>query len=412
MKPREILTGIFFFFASIFAIVYLMIQMITGLTSDVSYEYASYQTFENALEKTCYIVRSEEILYSNTNGILSYNVSESQKIGIDQLVATVYSDTQGIDIQKQIDSIESKLLMLKRSSVDTGFLTSDITKIDSRINSTLVKALESIENKDFSLVQKYKEELLINMNKRELITAGKGDFSGQIADLTTLKAELTSSLQDPISSIFAKKSGYFSTLVDGYETIFKPENLDTMTISDFDEMIKAEKVTSDSSAIGKLITDFDWHTLCEVTATESEDMIVGRKYPVTFLNSSDFKLNAILERKITHSDSDRVVLVLRMEDVPSGFDFTRCQTLKIILDSKSGVSFPSSALRMIDGKQGVYVIAGNVVKFKYVEIIDSSNSNFLSKTPDENTENASEYLSKFDRVITKGKDLYVGKILN
>ena len=101
-----------------------------------------------------------------------------------------------------------------------------------------------------------------------------------------------------------------------------------------------------------------------------------------------------------------------MEEIPSGFDYTRCQSIKIILESKTGVAFPSSALRVLDGQQGVYVVAGNIVKFKLVEIIDSSNSKFLSKEPDSNTENPNSYLSKFDRVITGGKDLYVGKILD
>lgn len=412
MKPREILSAIFFFLASIFAIVYLIIQMVTGLTSDVSYEYASQQTFENVLEKTGYLIRSEEVIYADSEGILSYNVSESQKIGTGQLVATVYSSEQGIDVQNKIEAIESKLSILNRSSIDTGYLTSDVSKIDDRINTSLITAITAVENKDFSLIEKNKEELLINMNKRELITSGKGDFNSQIAELQAMKDELTSSLQNPISSVYADKTGYFSTLLDGYENVFRPELLEGMSVSDFDEMVKSEKVEYGSSAIGKLITDFDWHTLCEVTAAEADTLVLGRKYPVTYLNSSSHQLKAILERKITQTDSDRVILVLRMEDVPSGFDYTRCQAIKIVLDSKTGVSFPSSALRMIDGRNGVYVVSGNVVKFKYVEIIDSSNSKFLSKIPDASDEDASQYLTKFDRVITEGKDLYVGKILD
>ncbi len=412
MKAKEILAGIIFFALAIFAVAYLMIQMISGLTSDVSYEYASYQTFEKVLEKNGYLVRNEEVLYADHSGILSYAVSESQKVGAGQLVATVYSSTQGIDIQTEIDKIETKLAILNRSSIDTGYLTSDVSKIDEKIGQSLVAIGESTEENDLSLIQKYKEELLINMNKRELVTSGKGDFSAKIQELQDKKEQLTSTLQTPIASVYSNKTGYFSTLLDGYETVFKPETLETMTISDFDTMVNTDRQEYSDSAIGKLITNFDWHTICEVTSGEAESLSIGQKYPVTYLYSSGQQLGAILERKIVQTDSDRVILVFRIEEVPSGFDYTRSQAIKIILESKSGIAFPSSALRMLDGKQGVYVVAGNVVKFKYVDIIDSSNSKFLSKEPDENTEDPTSYLSKFDRVITEGKDLYVGKILD
>ncbi len=412
MKANDILSIILFFVLLLFIIVYFIIQTITSLTADVSYEYASHQSFEKVLEKNGYLVRSEEILYSTDNGILSYAVSESQKIGAGQLIATVYSNSQGVDIQKEIDEIETKLAILNRSSIDTGYLTSDVSKIDERIYQSMISARSSAENNELSLIEKYKEELLINMNKRELVTTGQGDFSAEITELQAKKDQLTATLQNPISSVYSTKTGYFSTLLDGYETVFQPQNLDSMTISDFDAITHAERVKYSEDAIGKLITDFDWHTLCEVTVSEAEALFVGRKYPVTYLYSEGQQIQALLERKISQTDSDRVVLVFRMEDVPEGFDYTRCQSIKIVLESKTGVAFPSSALRMVDGKQGVYVVAGNMVKFKNVEIIDSQNSKFLSKIPDDKTEDPGSYLSKFDRVITEGKDLYVGKILD
>ena len=412
MKAKDILGGIIFFVLAIFSIVYLMIQMISGLTSDVTYEFASSQSFEKTLEKTAYLVRNEEVLYSEESGILNYNVAESQKVGAGQLVATVYSNAQGIDIQNRIAEIDTKLAILNRSSVDTGYLTSDISKIDEKIELSVSACRSSTEINDLSLIQKYKEDLLINMNKRDLVTSGKGDFSEQIAELHAERDQLTSTLQNPISSVYSGKTGYFSTLLDGYESVYKPELLKEMTIADFDAMVKTERVQYPESAIGKLITDFDWHTLCEVTSAEAEEMIVGQKFHVTFLYSSGQKLGAILERKVIQTDSDRVILIFRMEEVPSSFDYTRCQSIKIILDSKTGIAFPSSALRVVDGMQGVYVVAGNVVKFKQVDIIDSSNSKFLSKEPDEKTKNPNSYLTKFDRVITGGKDLYVGKILD
>ena len=101
-----------------------------------------------------------------------------------------------------------------------------------------------------------------------------------------------------------------------------------------------------------------------------------------------------------------------IEEIPSDFDYTRVQKIKVIKSSVDGVSFPRSALRMVDGEQGVYVVSGNSVGFRKVDIIESTDSHYISREPDAGQEDRKLYLSKFDRVITEGKGLYVGKILD
>lgn len=412
MKAKRLLISLAVVLLSLFVMTYAMIQLISGLTADVSYEYVTQQKVEKTLEKTGYLLRNETILYAESEGILSYSVSESQKVGAEQLIATVYSSTEGIDVQNQINEIERKIAILTKSAVDTSYLTSDVSKIDEKISAALVNAKLSIEDKDLTLVPQNKEQLLINMNKRILVTAGKGDYAQQITELQAQKDQLTSSLQDPLSTVYAPKTGYFSTLLDGFETTYTLDRLEDLTLEGFDALTTAQETAYSGSAIGKLVTDFDWYTLCEVTSEEAEAFVVGQEYPVTYLYSSAQQLNATLTKMITQTDSDRAILVFLIEQVPKNFDYTRQQSIKIVMETKRGISFPASALRIVDGVQGVYIVAGNVVDFKKVEIIDSSESKYLSKEFSELEENSSEYLSRFDRVITEGKNLYVGQILD
>lgn len=412
MNAKKILFRLGIFLLSSFVIVYVLIQLISSLSSDVSYEYVSEQDHEASLEKTAYIVRSETILTAENDGILSYIASESQKVGIGQQIANVYSSSQGMSLQNEINEIERKIAVLTRSAIGNSYLTSDVNKIDQKIYENIIKARSSVESNDLSLVSDSKEEVLINMNKRQLVTSGKDNFSEQIEALNQKKESLTATLQSALSSVYAPQTGYFSTLLDGYETIFTKDKIKNLTLSSFDELVSAEKVKYSNTTIGKIITDFDWYTICEVTATEADAFQIGRAYPVTYLYSSGQQLSAVLEKKITQTDSNRAILVFLMEEVPNDFDYSRKQTIKLITDKKSGISFPASALRIVDGVQGVYIVAGNVVDFKKVEIIDSTQSKFFSKEFDKTEENADQYLSRFDRVITEGKNLYVGKILN
>lgn len=412
MKAKRILINLSVFLLSAFIIVYIIVQLVSTLSTDVSYQYASAEKVSDTLEKTGYIVRNETVLFSEQNGILTYSVSESQKIGSNQLIATAYSNSQGVDVQKKIQKIDQKIALLERSAVDTSYLTSDISKIDSKIFDSLVKTRLAVNHNEIYLAQQHKDDLIINFNKRQLITANTENFDKEIAALHTQKDQLTSSLQNPLCSVYSPVPGYFSTLLDGFESIYTPDVVKNLTVDSFHDLIGRQKAEQSDLAVGKVITDYDWYTLCEATKDEAADFIIGKRYPVTYLYSSGRQMKAKLEKIVTQTDTDLVVLVFLIEEVPQDFDYTRKQNIRIEMSSVDGISFPKSALRLIDDVQGVYVISGNAVAFRKVDIIYSSDSHYFSAEKGPGDENAKEYLSKFDRVITEGKDLYIGKILD
>lgn len=433
MKAKRLLFGLAVFFLSAFIIAYIVIQLISGLTTDVQYQYASSVVSDQVFEKTGYLVRNETVLYAEKEGVLTYSAKESQKLGSNQLVARVFDNTQGVTIQNQIRNIEEKISILERSSVDTSYLTSDVSKIDAKLYDSILKTKLSVLDRKINLASLYKKDLMINFNKRLLITSSAQNFDDQIQALKDKKNKLTASLHTPLSSVYSPVAGYFSTLLDGYETTYTPSVVSDLTVDSFHQLIQLDQQEYGARAVGKIITDFHWYTLCEVSALEAEQFTEGRTYRISYLYSSGQQIQAVLQKKVTQTDSENTVLVFLIEEIPSDFDYTRMQTIRIVMNSTEGISFPRSALRMVDGIQGVYVISGNAVGFKKVDIIYSSDSHYLSKTPEnidmekqaaaqkaqsdgtsspmENV-NPKDYLSQFDRVITEGKDLYVGKILD
>lgn len=412
MKAKRLLANLAIFLLSGFIIVYIIIQLISGLTQDVSFELAEVHQIDDVVERECYLARNESLIYAEQSGITTYSVSEVQKIGTNQLIATVFSDTHGVDLQQKIKKIDEKIKILERSAIDTSYLTSDVAKIDAKIYNSLVKIHRSITQDDISLAKQHKEDLLINYNKRQIITSDTESFDSRIESLKKEKEALTSSLQNPLCSVYAKNPGYFSTLLDGYESIFTPQAIENLTVDSYHELISRSPQEVSDLAIGKIITDFHWFALCEMDSEQADEFSVGETYPVTFLYSSGDVLDAKIERKITQTDTDQVVLVFLIEEVPQDFDYSRKQSIRIIKEKITGLTFPHSALRLSDGIQGVYIIDGNSVAFRKVDIVYSSNSQYFSREKASNDENAKEYLSRYDRVIVEGKDLYVGKLLD
>ncbi len=412
MKAKKLLLSLAVFLLSAFVIVYIIVQLVSGLTTDVSYQYTTFTNVDNYIEKTGYIVRNETVIFAEKEGVLTYSAKESQKLGSNQPIATVFESNQGVDLQNKINKLDEKIALLERCAVDSSYLTSDVSKIDAKIYDSLIKSKYGVLNDNIALTSQYKEDLLISFNKRKLITANAEDFREQIETLQAERATLTASFQSPLCSVYCPTPGYFSTLLDGFETLYQPSVVEDLTVDSYHRLIEQNKVEYSKLAIGKIVTDFHWYTLCEVSNEEAKDFVEGRTYQLSYLYSSGQYIEATLQKIVRQTDTDQTVFVFLIEQIPTDFDYTRKQTVRIVKDRVQGIAFPRSALRLLDGVQGVYVVAGNSVAFRKVDIMQSSDSLFISREPDATAEDAKEYLSRFDRVITEGKNLYVGKILD
>jgi len=104
-----------------------------------------------------------------------------------------------------------------------------------------------------------------------------------------------------------------------------------------------------------------------------------------------------------------VVLVFLIEEIPTDFDYTRHQNIRISYREYTGLSVPKGALRIVNGTEGVYVLSGNQVEFKKTEIIHTGESLYICTPADWQHR---EFLALHDRIIVSGKDLYVGKIVD
>ena len=86
----------------------------------------------------------------------------------------------------------------------------------------------------------------------------------------------------------------------------------------------------------------------------------------------------------------------------------RKNPVKLIFNTYTGYQVNNKAVREINGQKGVYVLNGNIVKFKKINIVYSDSEYSICSVPD----GESGYLKQYDEIIVEGTDLYDGKILD
>lgn len=67
----------------------------------------------------------------------------------------------------------------------------------------------------------------------------------------------------------------------------------------------------------------------------------------------------------------------------------------------------------MDGVQGVYILVGNIVEFRQIEVLLELDGYYIVTEQDVRDDpDYREKLGLYDAIITGGKDLYVGKMIN
>ena len=420
--------GLYIFCAivSLGLVCYLIYHLVDGFSTDISTVTAEISTKKSTISSNGYIFKNEHYLYSTYDGAINYAVGDGEKVGIKQTVAETFSDSVGYSLRSDLATIERRISIIDESTSHVNVATSDTSAVDKKINSYYHQVLEKLAEGKYSHVINSTDNLLIQINRRQLITGENSGLDALRGSLESQKNELTAKLSGRSEMVLSDSSGYFFREIDGYENIFTTETLDSLTLEGFYELttLAPESPSGNEYPIGKICLDYRWHIALPVTSAEAALVSVGKTYKAIFPYNYDTELTLKVEKILTEYPKDSAVIVFSSGDMPAGFNYQRVQSVEIIINESSGYRIPMSALRIIDGVKGVYTLHGSTVVFKRVDILFEADGYYMISLTDplgesdtetgneESTEPRSpyKYLSLYDQVIIAGKNLLDGMV--
>ena len=225
------------FIIGIFLVIYVSKQLINIVDSSLQTETALAVTVTDELLLDCYIMRDETVLRTSSPGIMLAAVRDGGRISKDREVVRIYSRENDFATENEIRSIDEKIDVLEKSSIDPDFVSSDLTKMDEEIGGLLDSVAVFASDNDFVGALSKRDSVLIEMNKRWLISNPSQSYQSRINELSARKNSLKNTLSGSASSVYAPKSGYYFSSVDGYENIFSSKKISSLTIDEFASMI-------------------------------------------------------------------------------------------------------------------------------------------------------------------------------
>lgn len=352
-------------------------------------------------------LEGEKTLYSDVDGPCRYLVSDGEKVRNGQTVAKVYDRTDGaVD---RMAEIESEIAVLTRAQTLASSYSP--AAVETGIATLRAKLAELSAKGEFSALSEVEEQLRLMLAISRISTGQVTSYARRIGELQTELQELERSVGSG-SALKITESGYFYCNVDGYENLVQFSDLSLLTASDCLSVFDAQPAMAPegSYAVGKLVSGFTWHVICELNPESVPSFSEGNSYSVLFgRQKTEVKMK--LSRLLTDEETGRVAALFTSDRLPEGFDFTRMQTVSVVYDSCSGFEIPAGALRIVDGVPGVYVLHGSVVQFREIRSVYSGDG-YVFSLADFESDSGKTALSRYDRIIVKGKDLYVGKIIS
>lgn len=390
------------------------------VNSIVTTEYAVSYTFDENLSAQSIIVRDEELLSYSTDNVLYYTVDDGDTVSANSDVAYVFADEKSALSYKRAGEINKEISVLEDLNSAGKSQSADYSVIEKDIRHNLLEYVESVNSCNFAQVSTLSDNILFNINQRQIITGEVTDFNSQIASLQSELLECESASR-VLGTVTTENPGYFVSYTDGFESVYDYDSVKNMSVSQFDSEKKPESISAD--VIGKIVSGPNWNVAVKLSA---DDTIVlndaNTSIKLSFPNASCYNIPARLVSLNQVSKDSESVAVFTCNYMNSAISHLRNEAVEITVNSYSGLRISKDAIHddyvKVEGEnktekvQGVYVLKGNELVFKEIVIIYSA-SDFviIDESPEEGKLKSGETVKLNDSVVVRGENLYNGKTI-
>lgn len=354
---------------------YVGYHLAAGFQGDIKTMFARRTTLVSTVTCDGYVFRKEIPIPSVSSGSLCSALENGEKVRSGMTVAEIYSSPSP-ETEKKLSLIDRQISLIENCKT-MALSIGDTGSVDDGIFTTLVDMRRASENGNLAKETSFRSDLFLKMKKRDVLTGEITDFDARIAELEAEKERLRGSLGSLVASVTSPASGYYYSECDGYEELFSSDKIDSLSSATLSSLLATDPASVEGTA-GKVVTTHKWYLVCPMSRSDASKISAGAgKTEVTLQNNSECPLvMTVYDVRISGDDA---IVIFRCEDVREGFDFTRSQTVTIVTGETTGFKVPVSAVRIVDGVEGVYIIDEIKVEFRRIDVIDESGGYYLCR---------------------------------
>ena len=353
------------------------------------------------------ILRDEYLLKSADGLAVGYLFDDGERVAKNATVAKLYNSKSDIADRDIIEKLEADVELLEQSAKASSDYYTNAEAITKQIISKLISYSNVCENQFVENISASKNSFLLSPNKRLSTLDKNADYKTALSEAKALLSEYKQKQGASVSSIRTPQAGYFVSRVDGYEGVLTTDGYTDRSLDEYLDLISNKVTAGPGEVVGKIITEPHWYLAIDVPTAAADNFYIGRVLDVDFPFSTIETIEATVVERIIQKENDRMIVFLQSSAMSENLAVTRTCTVQIKFRTITGLRLNSKAIRHNENhEQGVYIISGEQIKFKKINIIYEGNGFCLTEYNDSD----SEYLQFYDEVVIEGKELYDSKL--
>lgn len=411
---------------------YVGFQVYQANTEMIHTETATYIETADSFSVEGVFIRKETVITADYSGDLGYELSDGSHVAKDGVVAKAYPEGSPVNVEDEIETVESEIESLQTLLSLKDSYAADPSQLDQNAEKqmlTLLKELRSGEEKDAKTAR---QELLYTLNEKQIVTGAITDFSDRIAELQARKSELESQKVNPTSTVKSPASGYFSSVMDGWETVYDYDQVEDLTADDLKQERQPEAV--DSSAVGRVVTEYEWYFACVVDADTALKLKGTSSVTLSLKSATEETFPAQVVTVNQTSQQDDAAVIFSSDIMDETLINTRQATVTVNRGNYQGVQVNQKAIHFADiteevedeegnvktvtheNVQGVYVVESGKLKFVQIFPLLTLNGYVICDVDLSDSQKEKLYTDRtvelYDEVVVGGHDLYDGRVIN
>ena len=382
-------------------------------TPKVKTQTAIAATHKDSISTKMFAVRDESLISgSSVSGTLVSVVDDGERVAGGQAIAAAFANDAAAADYVELERLKDELKRYENLNSQQNLMTLDVSKINSDADLLFYDMLDTVRSGELGALNDAAERFSDKLTAKQILVNGNIDFSEQISSLTSRIQNLKSGIGN-ISYIKADDTGYYVSSADGYEGVLDVSKITQLKSSDVKAALSAKPASVSSDNIGKLIHGYNWYFVCVVSLSDALKLDTGDSVNLLCDNVSRGYISATVHHK-SEEENGEVVLAFVSNIMDEDISRLRIEDVQIIVSETDGLRVSKDAVRVVDGVQGVYVLTGNIVAFKRLDVIYTGDDYVISKKIYDTVkdDNNIPYVKLYDEVIVEGKDLSDGKIIN
>jgi len=323
---------------------------------------------EESIRGEAFIIKKESVNKAKTDGLVYTSVNDGERVGKERKIATIYNSGVNSNTLKEIRNIDKKIQVLKDGS--KNIIKSSEDSEENLVMSYIDDIENAVYNDDMSKVASIKDDI---KSVKENRGTGSNDEMDNVNTLTERKNMLEAQIGSKKEDIYSLTAGVFVAGTDGFEDVLTPDMMETMTISDFDNLKREINETRLSEVkkgdnVCKVIDNNKWYIVIKTEAEKLSDSKVGDKVSLKFDVMPGSEAPAEIHY-ISKEENGQVLLFIKCESYIKGIFSVRYSDVDVVLKHYTGIRLPIYAIRVRDNQPGVMINENYKEVFKPCKIV-------------------------------------------